>query len=160
MRVLREAVDIDPMIDVWNYCPAIELLSDDYGGCIGAAIYNLEWHSFALVRATAVILATGGSGRLHLNRFRPRTISVRPQTAWCSPIGSGTPSGAGLLQYHPTGIAYPPFLAGGLISEAARSSGAKLINAFGERFIDGGAARCRRGGDLARVCRRPWHPAG
>ena len=53
MRVLREAVDIDPMIDVWNYCPAIELLSDDYGGCIGAAIYNLEWHS-ALVRATAV----------------------------------------------------------------------------------------------------------
>jgi succinate dehydrogenase / fumarate reductase flavoprotein subunit/L-aspartate oxidase len=40
------------------------------------------------------------------------------------------------FQYHPTGIAYPPHLAGGLISEAARSAGAKLINGEGERFVD------------------------
>ena len=40
------------------------------------------------------------------------------------------------FQYHPTGVAYPPHLAGGLISEAARSSGAKLINGVGERFVD------------------------
>ena len=40
------------------------------------------------------------------------------------------------FQYHPTGIAYPAHLAGGLISEAARSAGAKLINGQGERFVD------------------------
>ena len=114
MRVLREAVDIDPMIDVWNRCPAIELLSDDYGGCIGAAIYNLEWHSFALVRATAVILATGGSGRLHLNRFP--TSNHFGATA--DGLVLAYRIGARLreldsFQYHPTGIAYPPYLAGG-----------------------------------------------
>ena len=55
--------------------------------------------------------------------------------------GAGLPIGAHLreldsFQYHPTGIAYPPHLAGALISEAARSAGAKLINGEGERFID------------------------
>ncbi|MGZ9082195.1 MAG: FAD-binding protein [Rhodoplanes sp.] len=153
MRVLREAVDIDPMIDVWNRCPAIELLSDDYGGCIGAAIYNLEWHSFALVRATAVILATGGSGRLHLNRF--------PTSNHFGATGDGLVLayriGARLreldsFQYHPTGIAYPPYLAGGLVSEAARSSGAKLINAFGERFIDELEPRDVVAGAILREC--------
>jgi succinate dehydrogenase/fumarate reductase flavoprotein subunit len=137
MRVLREAVDLEPMISVWNRCPTVELLSGDYGDCVGAAIYNLEWHSFVLVRANAVILATGGSGRLHLNRF--------PTSNHYGATGDGLVLayriGARLreldsFQYHPTGIAHPPHLAGGLISEAARSSGAKLINGLGERFVD------------------------
>ena len=69
MRVLREAVYLKPGIDTWNRCPVVELLSDDYGACVGAVIYNMEWRTFVLVRASAVILATGGSGRLHLNGF-------------------------------------------------------------------------------------------
>ena len=137
MRVLREAVDLEPMISVWNRCPTVELLSGDYGDCVGSAVYNLEWHSFVLVRTNAVILATGGSGRLHLNRF--------PTSNHYGATGDGLVLayriGARLreldsFQYHPTGIAHPPHLAGGLISEAARSSGAKLINGSGERFVD------------------------
>ncbi|WP_125477870.1 FAD-binding protein, partial [Caballeronia terrestris] len=46
MRVLREAVDLDPRIDVWNRCPVVELLSDERGQCAGAVIYNLEWRTF------------------------------------------------------------------------------------------------------------------
>ena len=65
MRVLREAVYLKPGIDTWNRCPVVELLSDDYGACVGAVVYNMEWRTFVLVRASAVILATGGSGRLH-----------------------------------------------------------------------------------------------
>jgi succinate dehydrogenase / fumarate reductase flavoprotein subunit/L-aspartate oxidase len=49
--------------------------------------------------------------------------------------------GAGLrdmdaFQYHPTGVAWPQRLRGGLISEAARSGGALLVNGLGERFIE------------------------
>ena len=40
------------------------------------------------------------------------------------------------FQYHPTGIAHPPHLAGALISEAVRSAGTKLVNGLGERFVD------------------------
>jgi len=137
MRVLREAVDLEPGIAVWNRCPAVELLSDERGRCAGAVIYNLEWRTFVLVRARAVILATGGAGRMHLNAFP----TSNHYGATADGLVLAYRLGARLreldsFQYHPTGIAYPSHLAGGLISEAARSTGAKLINGEGERFVD------------------------
>jgi succinate dehydrogenase / fumarate reductase flavoprotein subunit/L-aspartate oxidase len=137
MRVLREAVVLKPGIDVWNRCPVVELLSDDYGACVGAVIYNLEWRSFVLVRANAVILATGGSGRLHLNGFP----TSNHYGATADGLVLAYRIGARLremdsFQYHPTGLAYPAHLAGALISEAARSAGAHLVNGHGQRFID------------------------
>ncbi|OLL31106.1 L-aspartate oxidase [Burkholderia sp. SRS-W-2-2016] len=137
MRVLREAVYLEPGIDVWNRCPAVELLSDERGGCAGAVIYNLEWRTFVLVRARSVILATGGAGRLHLNAFP----TSNHYGATADGLVLAYRLGARLreldsFQYHPTGIAWPPRLAGGLISEAARSAGATLINGEGERFVD------------------------
>jgi succinate dehydrogenase / fumarate reductase flavoprotein subunit/L-aspartate oxidase len=137
MRVLREAVNLDPSIDVWNRCPVVELLSDERGGCAGAVLYNLEWRTFVLVRARAVILATGGAGRLHLNAFP----TSNHYGATADGLVLAYRIGARLreldsFQYHPTGLAWPPHLAGGLISEAARSAGAKLINGDGERFVD------------------------
>jgi len=137
MRVLREAVDLESRITVWNRCPAVELLSDERGRCAGAVIYNLEWRAFQLVRARAVILATGGAGRLHLNGF----ATSNHYGATADGLVLAYRLGARLreldsFQYHPTGIAYPLHLAGGLISEAARSAGAKLINGEGERFVD------------------------
>lgn len=137
MRVLREAVDLEPAIAVWNRCPVVELLSDERGRCAGAVIYNLEWRTFMLVRARAVVLATGGAGRLHLNAFP----TSNHYGATADGLVLAYRIGARLreldsFQYHPTGIAYPPHLAGGLISEAARSAGAKLINGEGERFVD------------------------
>jgi len=137
MRVLREAVDLEPGITVWNRCPAVELLSDERGRCAGAVIYNLEWRTFVLVRARAVILATGGAGRMHLNAFP----TSNHYGATADGLVLAYRLGARLreldsFQYHPTGIAYPGHLAGGLISEAARSAGAKLVNGEGERFVD------------------------
>lgn len=136
-RVLREAVDLDPAVEVWNRCPAVELLSDERGRCAGAVIYNLESRTYVLVRARAVILATGGAGRLHLNAFP----TSNHYGATADGLVLAYRIGAHLreldsFQYHPTGIAYPAHLAGGLISEAARSAGAKLINGEGERFVD------------------------
>jgi L-aspartate oxidase len=137
MRVLREAVDLDPGVEVWNRCPVVELLSDERGRCAGAVIYHLERRSFVMVRARAVILATGGTGRLHLNRFP----TSNHYGATADGLVLAYRLGARLreldsFQYHPTGIAHPPHLAGGLVSEAARSAGAKLINGEGERFVD------------------------
>jgi succinate dehydrogenase / fumarate reductase flavoprotein subunit/L-aspartate oxidase len=153
MRVLREAVDLDAGISVWNRCPAVELLSDERGRCAGAVVYNLEWRSFVLVRARAVILATGGAGRLHLNRFP----TSNHYGATADGLVLAYRMGARLreldsFQYHPTGIAYPPHLAGGLVSEAARSAGAKLINGEGERFVDELKARDVVASAILREC--------
>ena len=56
---------------------------------------------------------------------------------WCWPIGLA-PRLRELdsFQFHPTGIAWPPHLAGTLISEAARAAGGTLLNGHGARFVD------------------------
>jgi succinate dehydrogenase / fumarate reductase flavoprotein subunit/L-aspartate oxidase len=153
MRVLREAVQLEPGITQWNRSPVVELLSDDHGRCAGAVVYSLESHSFMLVRAKAVVLATGGSGSLHLNRFPTSNhygatadglvLAYRLGAKMCD-LDS--------FQYHPTGIAYPSHLLGVLVSEAARSSGAKLINGLGERFVDELKARDVVAAAILREC--------
>lgn len=137
MRVLREAVELDDHIDVWNRCPLVELLSDEDGNCVGGVIYDLSTHRFILVRASKVILATGGTGRLHLNDFP----TSNHYGATADGLVLAYRIGAKLreidsFQYHPTGVAWPSFRLGGLISEAARSAGAYLVNGEGKRFID------------------------
>ncbi len=136
MRVLSEAV-LNSSVTLWNRCPVVELLCDEHGHCAGAVVLSLDLRRYNLVRAKAVILATGGSGRLHLNGF-----------ATSNHFGS---TGDGLVlayrlgarvrdldsfQYHPTGLVDPPRLAGILVSEATRSAGATLVNGRGERFVD------------------------
>ncbi len=136
MRVLREAVS-NSNIEIWDHSPAVELLSSDSGHCAGAVFYSLEERAYKMIKAQAVILATGGIGRMHLNNF--------PTTNHFGATGDGLVLayrlGAKLrdldsYQYHPTGVAYPAHLAGTLITEGVRSAGVQLLNGVGERFVD------------------------
>lgn len=137
MKVLREAVEIESRIVQLNRHPAVELLSDGQGRCVGAVLYDLERRKLTTVHAKAVILATGGSGRLHLQGF----ATSNHYGATADGLVLAYRIGAKLcdmdsFQYHPTGVAHPPHMAGALISEAARSAGTKLVNGLGERFVD------------------------
>ncbi len=135
MRVLKEAVRTS-QVDVWDYSPVVELLSNELGHCAGAVISSLEDNRYKLIKAKSVIIATGGIGRLHLNDF--------PTSNHFGATGDGLVLayrlGAKLqdvdsFQYHPSGLAYPQHLAGTLVTEAVRSAGAYLLNGRGERFI-------------------------
>lgn len=135
MRVLREAVG-NSDVDIWDYSPAVELLSNESGHCAGAIVSSLHDHRYVQIKARAVIIATGGIGRVHLNQF--------PTSNHFGATGDGLVLayrlGARLrdmdsFQYHPTGVAYPQHLSGTLITEGVRSSGAYIINALGERFV-------------------------
>lgn len=153
MRVLREAVELDERIRLWNRCPLVELLSNEAGHCVGAVLYDLALHSFVLVRASRVILATGGVGRLHLNDFP----TSNHYGATADGLVLAYRIGAALreldsFQYHPTGVAWPSFRLGGLISEAARSAGAHLLNGLGKRFVDELAARDVVSAAILREC--------
>lgn len=137
MKVLREAVEIEKNITQLNRHPAMELLSNGQGRCVGAVLYDLERRKLVTVHAKAVILATGGSGRLHLQGF----ATSNHYGATADGLVLAYRMGAKLrdvdsFQYHPTGVAHPPHLAGALISEATRSAGTKLVNGLGKRFVD------------------------
>ncbi|MGC3993599.1 MAG: FAD-binding protein [Propionicimonas sp.] len=137
MRAVREATLLQPNVTILAHHPALELLSDDRGRCAGAVLHDLARDRPVVARSAATVLATGGSGRLHLGGFP----TSNHYGATADGLVLAYRLGARLrdvdsFQYHPTGIAWPGLLEGQLISEAARSSGAFLVNGRGRRFVD------------------------
>jgi succinate dehydrogenase/fumarate reductase flavoprotein subunit len=135
MRVLKDEV-LNRKIQLLEFCAAIELLSED-GVCTGAVFKDLDNKRFVVVAAKAVILATGGIGRLHIQGF--------PTSNHYGATGDGLAMayrmGARLMhidtfQYHPSGAVYPEQLIGALVTEGIRSEGGQLVNAQGERFVN------------------------
>jgi len=136
MRVLRDEVK-NKNIDYLEFSAAIELIMDNKGQIGGATLVNLETNELSVVRAKAVIMATGGIGRLHIQDF-PTTNHYG---ATADGLVLAYRVGAELIfidtmQYHPTGAAYPVQILGQLVTEAVRSLGAQLINIDGEQFIN------------------------
>lgn len=134
MKTLRDEVNNRP-IDVIEFSPMVELLIDGKK-CTGAILYNLETKEYVNVRAKTTIIATGGSGRLHVQGF-PTTNHygatgdgpVIAYRAGCKIIFLDT------IQYHPTGAAFPEQILGQLVTEKVRSLGAQLVNVEGNRFV-------------------------
>jgi succinate dehydrogenase / fumarate reductase flavoprotein subunit len=136
MRVLRDECR-NREIPVLEYCPAVELLTDEHGRCAGAILFNFDTERYLVVRARTIILATGGIGRLHIQGF-PTTNHYG---ATADGLVVAYRAGARLLymdaiQYHPTGAAWPEQMLGWLCTEALRGTGAHLANAEGKRFIN------------------------
>jgi len=136
MRTLRDEVRNRANIDVIEFCAAVELVLDDQGKACGAILFNMETEHYFYARARAVVLATGGSGRLHYQAF--------PTTNHYGATGDGLVmayrAGSRLIfldtmQYHPTGAAYPEQILGQLVTEKVRSLGAQPVNIKGEQFV-------------------------
>jgi len=135
MRVLRDEVK-NRQIDYLEFSPAIELIMDNKGQIAGAILVNLETNELTLVRAKAVVMATGGMGRLHIQGF-PTTNHYG---ATADGLVLAYRAGAELIfidtmQYHPTGAAYPVQILGQLVTEKVRTLGAQLVNIDGDQFI-------------------------
>lgn len=153
MRVLKDCV-LNEQIDLLEFSPILELLTDGEGSCTGAILKNLDTNQYIVVQAKTVILATGGIGRLHIQGFP--TSNHYGATADGLPISYR--AGAALtlqdtFQYHPTGAVYPEPMAGILVTEAIRSVGAQLVNVKGERFINEMETRDAVAAAVIRECR-------
>jgi aspartate oxidase len=137
MRTLRDEVcNKSEAIKVIEFSPAIELVLDDRGQCVGAVLLNLETGARLLVRAKSVIVATGGFGRLHLQGF-PTTNHYG---ATADGLVLSYRAGCSLRfmdasQFHPTGVIFPEQNVGLLITEKVRGAGAQLVNIDGEQFV-------------------------
>ena len=136
LRVLREEF-LNYDVPYLEFTPAIELLTDpEDGGVSGAVLYNLETGEYYVASAKAVIIATGGAGRLHIAGFP----TSNHYGATMDGVVMGYRAGANIVhldtfQFHPTGVAFPEAIRGELITEKCRSLGAQLVNVHGEQFI-------------------------
>ncbi|MDE3131892.1 MAG: FAD-binding protein, partial [Acidobacteriota bacterium] len=84
--------------------------------------------------ARALVIATGGGGRIY---------RITSNSQDCTGDGYALAYEAGtelvdmeFVQFHPTGMVYPPGVAGLLVTEAVRGEGGVLRNAQGERFME------------------------
>ena len=137
MRTLRdEAMNRAEDIRILEFVPAIELVLNEHGHCAGAVLYNLETEEYFAIKAKAVVMATGGSGRLHLRGF----MTTNHYGATGDGLVMAYRAGVGLCflhtaQFHPTGAVFPEQAEGLLITEKFRGAGANLVNIDGEQFV-------------------------
>ncbi|MDE2848019.1 MAG: fumarate reductase/succinate dehydrogenase flavoprotein subunit [Gemmatimonadota bacterium] len=112
---------------------AIVALLKDGDRVVGAFGYDRERGRFRVFRAKAVILATGGIGRA----FK---ITSNSWEYTGDGHGLAYDAGAALLdmefvQFHPTGMVWPPSVRGILVTEGVRGEGGVLTNSEGNRFM-------------------------
>ncbi|HEY75042.1 MAG TPA: FAD-binding protein [Thermoflexia bacterium] len=137
MRTLRDEVrNREDDIIVIEFSPAVELVLDDEGRVAGAVVMNLETGVYGFIKAKAVVLATGGGGRLHYQGFP--TTNHYGATADGVVLAYRVGARLGYLesmQYHPTGAAFPEQIVGLLVTEKVRGLGAQPVNRHGEQFV-------------------------
>ena len=136
MRILRdEARNRSEDITLLEFSPAVELLLDEEGKCAGAILYNLETEEYSVVQAKAVIMASGGFGRLHIQGFATTNHYGATMDGVVMAYRAGVKNCLmHSTQYHPTGAAYPEQNVGLLITEKTRGLGAHVLNRDGEQF--------------------------
>src|SRR5919106_737528 len=131
IRVLQHKA-VAAEIDVFMECTVVRLLKDG-DRIAGAVAYRRESGKFVEFKAPAVVLATGGIGKA----FKVTSNSWE-YTGDGHALGLW--AGADLIdmecvQFHPTGMVWPPSVMGILVTEGVRGDGGILTNTEGRRFM-------------------------
>ncbi|MFH5232037.1 fumarate reductase/succinate dehydrogenase flavoprotein subunit [Antrihabitans spumae] len=128
----KETGDYESRIKVFAECTVTELLKAD-GAIAGAFGYWRESGRFILFETPAVVLATGGIGK---------SFKVTSNSWEYTGDGHALALRAGaslinmeFIQFHPTGMVWPPSVKGILVTEGVRGDGGVLKNTEGQRFM-------------------------
>ena len=131
MRTLQDH-GIHLGLDVFMEYTVVSLLKDG-DRMVGAFGYDRERGRFHLFQAKAVVLATGGIGRA----FKITSNSweyTGDGLALAYQVGAGLQD-MEFVQFHPTGMIWPPSVCGLLVTEGVRGDGGVLRNKEGRRFM-------------------------
>jgi len=131
IRSLQDRI-VELGIEVHMEVTLTKLLKDS-DRVIGAFGYNRVDGAFIAFRSKAVIIATGGWGRLY-------QVTSNSWEGTGDGVAMGLEAGAEVLdpemvQFHPTGMVWPPGVRGILVTEAVRGEGGYLTNREGTRFM-------------------------
>jgi succinate dehydrogenase / fumarate reductase flavoprotein subunit len=100
---------------------------------VGAFGYYRESGRFLAIKAKAVVLATGGWGRMY--RVTSNSWESTGDGAVLAFNAGAELMGMEMVQFHPTGMVWPPGVRGLLVTEGVRGEGGILRNGKGERFM-------------------------
>lgn len=129
-RAMVAAVRTNPNIVVFQHAFVTRLISTS-GRCTGAEAV-IDSLGVRVFEARAVLLATGGCGRMYQHTTNPK-VATSDGVALAVDLGAKV-EGMEFMQFHPTTLFHPQ-LRSFLISEAVRGAGGTLRNHLGRRFM-------------------------
>ncbi|MFB4312808.1 fumarate reductase/succinate dehydrogenase flavoprotein subunit [Actinomadura sp. 21ATH] len=129
----REHGDYDARIKVWAETTVTRLLLDESGAIAGAFAYVRETGRFVVFEAPAVVLATGGIGKAF--KVTSNSWEYTGDGHALALLAGGTLLNMEFVQFHPTGMVWPPSVKGILVTESVRGDRGVLKNSEGKRFM-------------------------
>ncbi|MDP9797706.1 succinate dehydrogenase / fumarate reductase flavoprotein subunit [Catenuloplanes nepalensis] len=130
----REFGDYDARLRVFAETTITELMLDG-DRIAGAFGYYRESGEFVLFEAPAVVLATGGVGKSY--KVTSNSWEYTGDGHALALRAGATLINMEFLQFHPTGMVWPPSVKGILVTESVRGDGGVLKNSDGKRFMFG-----------------------
>jgi succinate dehydrogenase / fumarate reductase flavoprotein subunit len=128
----KEFGDYEARIRVFAECTITELLLEN-GRIAGAFGYYRESGEFVLFEAPAIVLATGGVGKSY--KVTSNSWEYTGDGHALALRAGATLINMEFLQFHPTGMVWPPSVRGILVTESVRGDGGVLRNSEGKRFM-------------------------
>ena len=119
-------------LDVFMEHTIVALLTDS-GRVAGAVGYDRERGLFKVFRAKAVVMATGGLGRAY--RITSNSWEYTGDGYALAYEAGAALQDLEFIQFHPTGMIWPPSVKGILVTEGVRGEGGVLKNSEGRRFM-------------------------
>ncbi|MBF0162527.1 MAG: FAD-binding protein [Magnetococcales bacterium] len=116
-------------VHVYEECSVFRLVTHTDGHVAGAVVYDIKTGEVFPVAGKAVLMATGGYGRVFFSNTNATTCTG---DGMALALRAGAPlADMEFVQFHPTGL----LTTGVLVTEGARGEGGYLINANGDRFM-------------------------
>ncbi len=132
IRTLEDRILHSENVNVFDEIFITKLFEKD-GKVTGALGIDLKKGTFTVFESKATIIATGGCGRIY---------EVTSNSWETTGDGLALAFNAGaemmdmeMIQFHPTGMVWPPGVKGLLVTEGVRGEGGVLLNTKGERFM-------------------------
>ncbi len=119
-------------MDVHMECTVLTLLRDG-DRIAGAFAYDRERGRFKIFRAKAVVMATGGVGRAY--NITSNSWEYTGDGQALAYLAGAALQDMEFVQFHPTGMIWPPSVRGILVTEGVRGEGGVLRNRDGKRFM-------------------------
>lgn len=134
LEIIRTLQDhgVHQGIEVYMECTIYRLLKDGerVGGAFG---YWRENGRFMVFKARAVVLATGGIGKIY--KITSNSWEYTGDGHVLAYLAGADLIDLEFMQFHPTGMVWPPSVKGILVTEGVRGEGGVLKNSLGQRFM-------------------------
>jgi succinate dehydrogenase / fumarate reductase flavoprotein subunit len=128
----KEFGDYEARLKIFQECTVTRVLKDE-GDVSGVFCYERESGRFFVLQAPSVVLATGGIGKSF--KVTSNSWEYTGDGHALALLAGAQLTNMEFVQFHPTGMVWPPSVKGILVTESVRGDGGVLRNSDGKRFM-------------------------